>query len=131
MNVTRGPQLRRINRATLLTFPRLAFAALVQFSHRIHRLLLPGEFDQRIVLAGHMQHRLGFEPGKQPRRCGTGRGEGGESLTTRRPEQIGEAAAVGVAGCVNAFVVHSGFPLETRQHGVKEFQVAIALVADA
>src|SRR6266481_9417694 len=28
-------QLRWINRATLLTFPRLAFAALVQFSRRI------------------------------------------------------------------------------------------------
>lgn len=58
---------------------------------------------------------------------GGGGGDGGENVPAVFPEQVGEAAAVGVAGGVYAAVIDGAVGFERGEDSVEEFEVAAAL----
>ena len=122
----RGAEFRRIEGAARLALPGLAFAALVDPSEGVHHLLLPFEFDELVVFACDVQHGLGGEFWIAPGGDGGRGGHGGEHVSAFRPQQIGEAAAVRVAGGVNASGVHFVILPEARKDGVEELEIPVA-----
>ena len=57
------------------------------------------------------------------------RRKSGKLITARCPKQVREIAAIGMAGGVNAFVVHSIVVSERSEDGIKKFQVAAVKLA--
>ncbi len=93
---------------------------------------LPGVFDERVLGAGEVHARLGFEGGvfEADGGCGGG-GDGAEDVRVGLPEEVGEAAAVGVTGGEDALGVYFVALFEVGEGGVEEFEIAVFLRACA
>lgn len=88
---------------------------------------MPGELDEAIGAAGDVEDGSGNTG--QVGRVGRGGhgGEGGKDVGARVPEQVGEAAAVGVAGGVDATRIDGVGGAEVGDEGVDEYEVAVIL----
>ena len=92
---------------------------------------LPFVFDERVLLAGRCMTGLGLSGNECLDHSGSGTGgggggDGGKHVAATAPEEIGEAAAVGVAGGVDAAFIDLVVGLERGEDGVEEFEVAVA-----
>ena len=84
--------------------------------------LLPFEFDERVLGAGEVHAGLWFEGGVfEADGGGGGWCDGAEDIWAGLPEEVGEAAAVGVAGGEDALGVHFVGLFQVSHHGVEEF----------
>ena len=76
-----------------------------------------------------MEERLRLEFHEALREQRRGRRHRGKHVAAFRPEDVGEATAVGMPGRVDALRVDRVAFLQIGEHGVEELQVAIALRA--
>lgn len=111
--------------------PGFAFGfALVDLFDLGHGEFLPCVFDEGIFCAGEVHAGLGFEGGVfEADGCCGGGGDGAEDVWTCLPEEVGEAAAVGMAGGKDALGVHLVVFFEMDHDGVEELEVAISFAA--
>lgn len=90
----RRANFRWIQGAVFFVFPRLTGSALIQLTQPADHHLLPGELDQRVVGAGDMKDGPGFELREVSGGDRSGGGKRSKAVPARRPEQVGEAAAI-------------------------------------
>src|SRR3982750_4330282 len=90
----------------------MAFVGLIKFSQAIDSGALPFEFDEGVCFAGDVKEGFqgviglvigggGVEGGGEHHQGGGAGGERGDFFAASGPEDVGEGAAVGVAGGVN------------------------------
>lgn len=104
------------------------WGALIDLFDFGHGELLPCVFDEGVLGAGEVHAGLGLEGGVfEADGGGCGWGDGAEDVRSCLPEEVGEAAAVGVAGGEDAFGVHLEVFFEVGECGVEKFEVAVAL----
>ena len=97
-----------------------------------HGELLPFVFDEGICGAGEVHAGLGFEGGVFETDGGCcGWGDGAEDIRACLPEEVGEAAAVGMAGGEDALGVDFVVFFEVGECGIEEFEIAVVLSACA
>src|SRR3954465_6154586 len=123
------PGFRGIERAPLVPLCPLLLAA-VDLADSEHHVFLPAVFYKLILLPGDVQDGLGLKILERLALHSCGRSDSSKNIAAGSPQQIGEAAAVGVSGGINSPVIEFVIGFERSEHGIEKLEVAVALIAN-